>query len=158
MCIRDRVYCPPNITATTDYNISDCDAEVKHTFTIPELPPPFDTWYQNEYRPFWEFDQIQVPIISPLVYAGGDTLTLPDGTKVPLSEPTFDSNTFCAFDSGQNYCTSASGGTGYGSYDMNELPDFKIGGGAGDQNICISYNLERICPVSYTHLTLPTKA
>jgi len=141
-------YCPPPPTLETVYNVDNCDTEVKHIIRIPSFPPPYDTWYQNEYRPFWEFDSLKIPLIDPFVYAGGDNLTLADGTIVTLTEPVvLDENAFCTTDNGQDYCTSNTGTTAYMWYDASEFPALVLGaGGQPGDSICLSYDLERLCP------------
>ncbi len=139
------VFCPPPLESVTSYELDDCTASVEHVFKLSDNVP--NDWYVNEYRPYYDFDNIEVPLISPLVYAGNPTIELPDGTIVPISDPTFDANTTCAFDGVQNYCASNAGVTGYGSFQEYEIPD--LGLGLVNEHLdsfVIRYDLARICP------------
>ena len=95
-----------------------------------------------------EFDTLLVPIPSPMVYAGNPRIVLDDGTVIPISDPTFDSNTFCAYDatSDQTKCTSISGQTGYMMFDVSEIPNFGVGLAGTDCSFDLVYDLERLCP------------
>ena len=138
-------YCPGPVIAETDYNVSDCDAMVSHTFTMEGTP---DDWYINEWRPdIMELDTLLVPIPSPMVYAGNPRIVI-NGDTIPISDPIFDDNTFCAVDTndGQNKCTSVAGQTGYMMFDVSELPNFGVGLAGTDCTFELCYDLERICP------------
>ena len=138
-------FCPGPINAETEYNVTDCDAMVKHTFVLEGTP---DDWYINEWRTdIMEFDTLLVPIPSPMVYAGNPRIVV-NGDTIPISDPVFDENTFCAFDpvTGQNKCTSVAGQTGYMMFDVSELPNFGVGLGGTSCDFELLYDLERICP------------
>jgi len=139
--------CPGPIVSDTEYTITDCGAEVEHSFEMTNTP---GDWYVNEFRPdIMEMDTLKVPIPSPFVYAGNPRIMLPDGTVIPISDPMFDNNTFCAYDAaaGQTKCTSITGSTGYMMFDVSELPTFGVG--LPNDPACsykLLYDLERICP------------
>jgi len=128
---------PKTLSTVANIETSDCSATVEHIIYAPRID---SDWYQNEYRPIIQLNGIQVPLVNPLIYAGNAQIVQPDGTTLPLSDPAFDSNVFCTFYNGQDYCTS-SGGTGYGTFTGTQLP--MLGVGLPDQpvdSIVITYD------------------
>jgi len=131
--------------AETNYEVTDCDATVSHTFVMEGTP---DDWYINEWRPdIMEFDTLLVPIPSPMAYAGNPRIVI-NGDTIPISDPTFDDNTFCAFDAAnnQNKCTSIAGQTGLMMFDVSEIPNFGVGLAGTNCSFELCYDLERLCP------------
>ncbi len=145
--------CPPEMESYTNYEIDPCAARVEHIIKLDGQFPP--DCFANEYRPYWDFDRVSVPIPSPLVYAGNPVAVLNEGTPYeqtyPLSDPSFDMNITTASDGTTNFAISNSGTTGYATFDVSQLP--VMGVGLSDpllnmpvDSIVIRYDLERVCP------------
>jgi len=139
-------YCPDDIRVTTDIDVTECGATVEHTFILNNNTPP--DWYKNEYRPYLYFDSLEMPVVSPLVYAGNAQVTTYNGSVYPVSDPTFGSGANCVAYNGTNYCV-ASGTSTQMQFDASQIPAIGVGmPDSPNDSIVLTYDLVRICPGS----------
>ncbi|MCB0694421.1 MAG: hypothetical protein H6568_03715 [Lewinellaceae bacterium] len=87
-------YHEPQIFANSEIIYDACGAEVVHTFEVANPPPA--NWFQSEYRPVIGLEQFYSVIPPPLAYAGGATMTGPDG-NIQSIEPSGSRNNMTSF-------------------------------------------------------------
>ena len=104
-----QTFCPEGINAVTEMTLDDCGGEVEHSFNVV-TPTPVN-WYSAEYRPFFTFEDIEIPMYSPLIYCGNAKIVTKDGLEYPLNVQSM-TNHNCATVDGQEYCTVAGGDIG----------------------------------------------
>jgi len=70
-------YCPSDVVAKTELIIDDCGGTVEHSFSVENTTP--NTWYANEYRPYFDLEDLSIPIYSPLMFCGNAKLQTKGG-------------------------------------------------------------------------------
>jgi len=141
------LHCPDPLTAVTNFTESSCGATVSHTIDVSDSLPA--SWYPNEFRPYYYFDSLSIPLYSPFVFGSNLSATYANGNTTQLSQPTYDATTICVFDpvTSSNCCTP-SGARGQMFLDKSEFEPLGVGLGATNDQVVISYDLKKICPGS----------
>ncbi len=138
-------YCPSDLTVKTNMTIDDCGGSVEHIFTSDNNTPI--TWYENEYRPYFQIKDIDIPIYSPIMFCGNAEAITCGGAVYPLTiQDTLNHN--CVTVSGQEYCSvsGASPGTIVLNPDAEGYPGFGVGLGGTPDTLRIVYDLCMVCP------------
>ena len=155
VCREDFVYetyCPGDVTAVTTLNIDDCGGSVEHSFKV-DNPTPV-TWYANEYRPYFNLKDIDVPIYSPTMFCGNAKAITSNGEEFPLEikdAPGHD----CVTLAGELYCSVSAANPGYIVLNPSEdgVPGLGVGMGGITDEMTITYDLCTVCPGDPTGLS-----
>jgi len=140
-----QTYCPSDVVAHTNLQIDDCGGEAIHTFTVDNTTPI--NWYTQEYRPYFQMQNLDVPIYSPMMYCGNAKGTTKGGIEFPL--PLRDtSNHTCVVVGGQSYCSVSTGNLGTFTFNPQAagFPGLGVGLGSFRDSFKVSYDLCVICP------------
>ena len=138
-------YCPSDVVAQTELIIDDCGGTAEHLFSVENTTPI--NWYEDEYRPYFQINDINIPVYSPLMFCGNAMATTNGGISYPLSiQDTI--NHDCVTVGGQLYC-SVSGGSP-GTIVLNPsaegFPGLGVGLGGQRDTLKITYDLCMVCP------------
>ena len=147
-------YCPGDVTAQTTLNIGDCGGSVCHTFKV-DNPTPVN-WYLNEYRPYFDIKDIDIPVYAPIMYCGNATAANASGVYPLEIKDTV--NHDCATVGGELYCAVSGGSPGtivLNPFEDN-VPALGVGLGGINDTLKVTYDLCMVCPGEPTGLSAYT--
>jgi len=145
-------YCPSDVVARTELIIDDCGGTAEHFFSVENTTP--NTWYANEYRPYFDLQDLSIPIYSPLMFCGNAKLVTKGGIEYPLSIQDTINHT-CATVNGQLYCSvsGASPGTIVLNPESAGYTGLGVGLGGLRDTARIVYDLCVVCPGDLANLS-----
>ncbi|WP_235293955.1 T9SS type A sorting domain-containing protein [Portibacter lacus] len=136
------------VTAITELDLDNCGGSAKHTFSIANPAPT--GWYQCEFRPIANIDDVDAPMFGPFAYCSNAMVEDYDGNIIPL-EVDSTINAYCttvASVTGQ-ICATEDAGIGDGKviFDLSSQGVRPLGVGLmNDDSLVMSYDLCALCP------------
>jgi len=116
-----------------------------HTFTVDNTTPI--NWYTEEYRPYFQMQNLDVPIYSPMMYCGNAKGVTKGGVEFPLLLRDTTNHT-CVVVGGQSYCSVSTSNLGTFTFNPQTegFPGLAVGLGGYRDSFKVSYDLCMICP------------
>ena len=146
-----QTYCPSDVVAKTTLQLDDCGGTATHTFWVANTTPI--NWYSTEYRPYFQLQNMDLPILSPMMYCGNAKGITKGGNEFPLTLQDTSNHT-CVVVGGQSYCSVSSGNQGTITFNpqTDGFPGLGVGLGGYRDSFKVTYDLCLVCPVEIAGL------
>ncbi len=140
------------VSAITDLELDNCGGTAMHTFKVANPPPT--GWYECEFRPIANIDDVDAPMFGPFAYCSNAIVTDYDGSETVVSvDSTI--NAYCTTVSSVegDICATEDSSVGDGKvvFDLSSQGIRALGVGLmNDDSLSLSYDLCALCPAPFT--------